>query len=451
MSGVRCIPGKPMVWTLLGGAVLALLALLMGVPLRAVAIGAIGAVLVLLAVALIDLLHAARAWQRQPARLARRLPAALAIGVRRAITLSLELEAGAWRAMVYDHADPALRTEGLPAAVRLRAGARVELEYTVTPERRGDLHFEPAELRLRSRAGLWELCVRVGERQVLRAYPDFAQVARYAWLAADRRLQEIGIKMWPRRGAGTDFKQLAEYHPGDAVRFIDWKATLRQTRPVVRQYQDERDQSVWLLVDGGRRMRADDPDAPPGSAHFDQVLNAVMLMSYVALHEGDAVGACTFGVAAAHRKFVAPRKGEAQLGRLMGELYDTQPAMTHSDYLRAAEEFLARRPRRSLVVIITNFRDEDCDELAEALRLLRQRHLVLVASLRERVVSELAEQPPTLATAAEIASAQLHLEARGLALARLGGRHGLLVDAEPQRLGVELVNRYHAAKRSGML
>ena len=148
---------------------------------------------------------------------------------------------------------------------------------------------------------------------------------------------------------------------------------------------------------------------------------------------------------------MAPRKGAAQLGRLMGQLYDAQPAMSHSDYLRAAEEFLARQPRRSLVVIITNFRDEDCDELVEALRLLRQRHLVLVASLREQVVGELAGQAPTLATAAAIGSARLHQEARGLALARLAGKHGLIVDAEPQRLGVELVNRYHAAKRGGML
>jgi uncharacterized protein (DUF58 family) len=440
-----------MILALAGGSAAALLALLAGAPLRAVGWGSIAALLGLLLAAAADLLHSVRAWRHAPVRMQRRLPAALAIGVRRVIPLWLELDAGKWRGTLYDHADPAMRTEGLPAPIRLHAGTRLELEYAVTPRRRGDLRFEPADLRLRSRAGMWELCVRAGERQVLRTYPDFAQVARYAWLAADRRLQEIGIKTWPRRGAGTDFKQLAEYHAGDAVRFIDWKATLRHSRPIVRQYQDERDQSVWLLIDCGRRMRAEDADGPVGSTHFDQVLNAVMLMSHVALHDGDAVGASTFGTAAGQSKYLAPRKGEMQLGRLMGALYDVQPAVNHSDYLRAAQDFLSRRPRRSLVVIITNFRDEDCAELTAALRLLRQRHLVLVASLRERVVGQLADQLPTLATAAEIASARLHLEARALALARLGGEHGLVVDAEPQRLGVELVNRYHAAKRSGML
>ena len=82
-------------------------------------------------------------------------------------------------------------------------------------------------------------------------YPDFAQVARYAWLAGDRRLQEIGIKTYQQRGQGTDFKQLSEYRVGDPVRHIDWKATLRIGKPIVREFQDERDQCVHAA----RRLR----------------------------------------------------------------------------------------------------------------------------------------------------------------------------------------------------
>jgi uncharacterized protein (DUF58 family) len=148
---------------------------------------------------------------------------------------------------------------------------------------------------------------------------------------------------------------------------------------------------------------------------------------------------------------VAPREGRTQLGTLMGALHDVEPAMTHSDYVRAAETFLSRQPRHALVIIITNFRDEDCAELTDALRLLRQRHLVMVASLRERVIGELINQPLSAATAADVASAHLHAQARDAAFARLGGQHGLLVDTEPGQLGVELVNRYHSAKRSGRL
>ena len=127
-----------------------------------------------------------------------------------------------------------------------------------TPTRRGEVTFAPADVRVRSRWGCCELLERLGDSDVRRVYPDFAQVARYAWLAGDRRLQEIGIKTYQQRGEGTDFKQLSEYRVGDPVRHIDWRATLRLGKPIVREFQDERDQCVMLLVDCGRRMRADD-------------------------------------------------------------------------------------------------------------------------------------------------------------------------------------------------
>ena len=118
--------------------------------------------------------------------------------------------------------------------------------------------FAPADIRVHSRWGLCQLLERVGSNDMRRVYPDFAQVARYAWLAGDRRLQEIGVKTYHLRGQGTDFKQLSDYRTGDSVRHIDWRATLRLGKPIVREFQDERDQCVMLLVDCGRRMRADD-------------------------------------------------------------------------------------------------------------------------------------------------------------------------------------------------
>jgi uncharacterized protein (DUF58 family) len=271
-------------------------------------------------------------------------------------------------------------------------------------------------------------------------------------LAGDRRLQEIGVKTYQLRGKGTDFKQLSEYRAGDSVRHIDWRATLRLGKPIVREFQDERDQCVMLLVDCGRRMRADDREAAIGTTHFDQVLNAVMLLSYVALKQGDAVGAMTFGTPAGQERSFAPRKGAHALNALMGQLYDIQPTLTHSDYVAAAEMLLRRQHKRALIIVITNFRDEDSTELGHALRLLRPRHLVLLASLRERVVGELLAQPLVSGDAAiDVASAHLYEQSRRDAFNRLATREALMVDAEPERLGVQLVNRYHAVKRAGLI
>jgi uncharacterized protein (DUF58 family) len=450
---LRAIPTRRTISALGASTGLVLAARLAGMPATTAAWLA-GLLLLLIGVAAaLDYARSMSAWRQAAPRMTRSLPAAFAIGVQRPVVLRIESDgADRWSCVVYDHADPTLRTDGLPIALTLVGGSRVDTTYTVLPTLRGEIAFAPADVRVRSRWGLCELLQRLGTTEARRVYPDFAQVARYAWLAGDRRLQEIGVKTYFQRGQGTDFKQLSEYRVGDPVRHIDWRATLRIGKPIVRHFQDERDQNVVLMLDCGRRMRADDRHRAIGTTHFDQVLNAAMLLSYVALGEGDAVGVMTFGTPPGEARSVAPRKGMHTLNSLMSHLYDVQPTPTHSDYLAAARELLRTHHKRALVVIVTNFRDEDSAELGHALQLLRSRHLVLLASLRERVVRELIEQPLATGDAViDVAGAHMFEQARRDAFNRLSSRDTLMVDAEPERLGVELVNRYRAAKRAGKI
>lgn len=430
-----------------------MVALIAGLSVPDTAGAAVSWTVLLALVAVTDYRLTRRAWLQATPQLTRLIPASLAVGVQRDVELTIDSPGAiAWRIEIYDHSDPSLLTQGLPTTLAIGAGKRVTYTYRITPTRRGEVSFSAADARVHSRYGFCQLLERLGKTESRRVYPDFAQVARYAWLAGDRRLAEIGIKTYRRRGAGTDFQQLAEYRTGDPVRWIDWKATSRFGKPIVREFQDARDQCVMLLVDCGRRMRADDTQAGLGQSHFDQVLNAVMLLSYVALKQGDEVGAMTFGTPPGAGKSFAPRKGVKALNALMGELYAVQPTPTHSDYIDAARTFLQRHNKRSLVIIITNFRDEDSAELGSALKLLRTRHLVLLASLREGIVRELASQPLTSTeTAVEIASAHMFEQSRRDAFNRLAAHDALMVDAEPQRLGIELVNRYQAAKGAGLI
>ncbi len=450
---LRLVPGKAALTALAAATAGVLVVLIVGASVAHAAWLASACTMALLAAGGVDYVVTRRSWQSASPQVSRQLPAALAIGVKSTVTLTIDVGgASAWRSELYDHADASLLTEGLPATVILNGGKRVTLRYTVTPTRRGDVGFAPADILIRSRLGLWQLLERIGAGESRRVYPDFAQIARYAWLAGDRRLAEIGIKTYQQRGEGTDFKQLSDYRIGDSVRHIDWKATLRFEKPIIREFQDERDQSVLLLVDCGRRMRADDRQEGVGTAHFDHVLNALMQLAYVALRHGDAVGAMTFGTSAGEARSFAPRKGAGALKALMGELYAVQPTATHSDYIAAARNLLLRQRKRALVIVITNFRDEDSGEIGQALRLLRTRHLVMLASLRERIVGELMSQPIVSGDAAiEIASAHLYDQARREAFNRLAAHDALMVDAEPERLGIELVNRYHAVKRAGLI
>src|SRR5215471_12728036 len=447
------IPGRTAILAIGASAAAILLALLVGITPAAATRVATAALVTLCAAAAWDYRSSVMAWRRSAPVLTRRLPPAFAIGVGRPVQLQIDTQGSdEWYCTLYDHADASLLTDVLPIQLTLAGGKRVETSYTAMPTRRGEVTFAPADVRVRSRWGFCELLERLGQADVRRVYPDFTQVARYAWLAGDRRLQEIGIKTYQQRGQGTDFKQLAEYQLGDSVRHIDWRATLRVGKPIARQFQDERDQCVMLLVDCGRRMRADDRENGIGTSHFDQVLNAVMLLSYVALKQGDAVGAMTFGTPIGEERTFAPRKGAQTLDALMGELYGVQPTPTHSDYVAAAQALLRRYPKRALVIVITNFRDEDSSELSQALRLLRTRHLVLLASLRERVVGELIRQPMNTGEAVlDVASAHLYEQSRRDAFVKLSARDALMVDAEPERLGIELVNRYHSVKRAGLI
>ena len=393
-------------------------------------------------------------WQlrRHPIAFERQMPSGFALGQPHGLVVTLAHDGPRpWHLELFDHLPATMTQRLLPATVVLPAASKLDVRYEVTPAQRGKVTFEAAALRVRSRLGLAELQLRVGAAQDVQVYPNFAAVSRYAWLAGNRRLAEIGIKTYAARGAGTDFKQLGEYVPGMPTRHIDWNASLRHRRAVVREFQDDRDQSVMFLLDCGRRMRADERSGTDGS-HFDQALNAAMLLAYVALKDGDAVGAMTFGHDPAQQRHLAPAKGMGALNALVARLHDVEPTPTHSDYLAAARDLMLRLRRRSLVVVLTNFRDEDCEELEDALKLMRTRHLVMLASLKEGVVAEMVSQPlDGPRSVVDVASAHWFQNARAEAFRRLSGKNQLLVDVEPERLATTLVNRYHAVKRARLL
>jgi uncharacterized protein (DUF58 family) len=400
-----------------------------------------------------DLFLSIAGWRRSPLTLTRQLPHAFAIGVPAVVHAVLDNVGDVRRKGLFqEYADAALSMPSLPLAFDLGPHQRQILRIDLTPTRRGTKRFEAAAIRLRSRLGCFDLDLRIGEPESRRVFPNFETQAQFAWLAGDRRIPSTGLHSVRRRGSGTDFDQLVDYQEGDAIRNIDWKATEKHLRPIVRKFQDERDQDVMILLDCGRRMRADDTQLGIGTTHFDQCLNALMLLAFVALSHGDAVGAMTFGTVDGMQKRFAPRKGRQTLNALMAELADVEPAAVYSDYERVAADCLSSRRKRGLVVMITNSRNEDAPALGAALTLLRTRHRVVVANLRESVVNLIAEQPLSRPDSAlECAAAQDYVQARDRLLRRIAMADVLTVDCEPERLGVELVNRYEALKRRALI
>jgi uncharacterized protein (DUF58 family) len=401
----------------------------------------------------LDVRLTVRAWRDHPLKLKRRLPRAFAVGTATRVEVTLENSGPrACRGQLFESTDPSLILPAAPLPFDVPAGRSQTLQFDITPTRRGLKQFAPAQLRLRSRLRLLDWNLPVGPQEQRRVFPNFKLQSAFELLTGKQQLAEMGIKSIRRRGSATDFDELVEYRPGDELRHIDWKATLRHQRVIVRRYQEDRDQSVMFLLDCGRRMRADDSQAGIGATHFDQALNALMLLAYVALSKGDAVGALTFGTPEAEIKRFSPRKGRHSLNALMAELGGVEPLPHFSDYVQAASDCLRRHHKRGLLVLITNCRDEDTPELTAALRLLKTRHLVVLASLRESIVSAIASQSlKTDEQALESAAALEYEQRRRDSLMKMAMNGVILIDCEPRQLGVQLVNHYTALKRSGAL
>lgn len=397
----------------------------------------------LASVAIIDALWI---WWEAPPAAERKVQATLPLGVSATVDILL-----GWRertprlCQVSDTLPAGFESEDLPGTAELNEAGTAWIKYRLKPLRRGPHTFGPILLRVRSAMHCWWKSQAVEQADQVRVYPNFSVYSRHALLATRSAALQSGLLKRRRRGEGMEFDQLREYREGDVPRQIDWKATSRFGKLISREYQDERDQRILLLVDCGRRMSARD-DA---LSHFDHSLNALLLLAYVSLRHGDAVGLMTLGGVA---RLVPPQKSPSTLPHILHAVYDLEPTLEASDFEQAAEILLKREKKRALVVILTNLRDEDDQSLLGAARLLAQRHLVLVASLREVALDQTCRTPVNNPEAAALRDIAVDYRARrDRQLQRLRQAGVMCIDVAPHELAVETVNRYLAIKAGGSL
>jgi uncharacterized protein (DUF58 family) len=389
------------------------------------------------------------------------------------------------RTAIFDLYPQSMECRAFPAALDrnvLKRGTLV-FTYEIFPIERGSWEFPGLELLFSSPLRFWQLkCVHPLVSRG-RTYPDFKKMAGRA---LEGTLERTGLNAIRKRGQGLEFQSLREYQQGDSVRAIDWRATARRQKFIIREYQEEQDQQVLFLLDSGYRLhrreefraagmdhlhpaRAD-PDhygVPPGRTlartQFDDALEAVMLLSYVALKHGDAVAAGVFG---AEHRWLPPRKGLSALTGLLNSLYDLKSAPAPSSPFSVLETALNRLNRRSFIILISNFREEDGESLSWILPRIEKRHLLLVVSLRESEVEELAQRRFSIPAGGvhaggihadgadeelESAAAKAYLASRRH-LYKTWEHLGLLtLESAPADLSSSLINSYLRVKRSGRL
>ncbi len=396
-------------------------------------------------IALVALSDAIQAVRAEPPKVQRFLPNALALGSPTKVRLVISSARKINGMVVADHVPRALESSGLPVSVDVEAGVDTAVAYTVTPRERGNVIFGVCECWTTSPLGLWTYRRGCGEPTPVRVYPNFKASARFALLAAENQSRNSGVKQRQRRGAGLEFAELREYAQGDMPRHIDWKATARRHKLTTRAFRDEQDQQLVLLLDCGRRLRAVDD----GQAHFDHALNSALLLAWVALRQGDRVGLMTFG---GRDRFIPPGRGVSFFNSLLNNTYDLQTTTEASDVASALERCVERVRRRSLVVTLTNLRDDGDEELIRVMRHARARHLVVAASLREVALrTAMGTRVADFDSAVRVASTHHYIDERERAHAALRAAGMDCLDVEPSQLPAALVNFYLSLKASGRL
>lgn len=345
----------------------------------------------------------------------------------------------------FDGIPDSAEAEELPWRGWVPAGGYAKVHYPVKMLRRGLAAFGATQLLIASPLRLWWRRRFVGEQETVKVYPNYEPLVRFTLLSMESSENQMGIVHKNRIGMSREFHQLREYQQGDVLSQIDWKATAKRRELISREYQEQRDQNIILAVDCSRRMRTLDGDI----SQFDHCLNAMLLLSFIALRQGDKVGVLGFG---GETRWFPPTKGAHSMTALLNHLYDYQTSDYPTDFSEAAEELDVRQKRRSLVVVLTNVRGEDQSDLLPALRNLRRKHVVMLANLREGELDGNISTPvESLNEALTYGATRMYLEQRDQVFDTLSA-HGILsLDSTAETLPIDLTNQYLKVKSSGQL
>jgi uncharacterized protein (DUF58 family) len=357
-----------------------------------------------------------------------------------------------------------------PATHRLTAFPRVpaKLRYRVEPRERGDWETGWLYLRYRSPLGLVERWARAPLSQTVRVYPALRTGEEQQIFLARSRQIELQLRQARQRGLGRDFESLREYREGDDLRDICWTATARRGSLITRQYQTERSQAVWIVLDCGRLMRSrvsisaptqgalsptDEQSTRTTRVHskLDHACTTAVALAQLALYSGDRVGLLAYGQSIQQR--LLPGRGAAHLRQLIESLAQVRAESGEADHLRATATLNRLQPRRSLILWVTDLAETAMrpEVIDGALQLLR-RHVLLFVAMAQPEIEQIAQsRPKNLEQLFLSAAAQEMAGRRELLLARLHEQGALTLDLNPEALTSSVLNQYLTVKERAMV
>lgn len=404
-----------------------------------------GGLLVLALVALVDGTLAPAPWAIP---VARRVPSVITLGedapltwvvtnpTRRAATIA-----------VADEPAPSLSADHRRATVTVAAADTVEVTTGLHPTRRGVFVLPAVTVRTSGPLGLVTRQHRRDLVDRVDVHPAFRSRREAELRITKGRILDVGMRSARALGRGTEFEALRDWTPDDEVRRVDWAATARTGRPIVRTFREERNQTVMILLDSGRLMAG----MVAGVPRLDHAMDAAMALTTVATRLGDRAGLLAFS--AGVRATVPPRGDRGQLARVTRAMFALEPDLTESAYEDVFGVAVARQRRRSLLVLLTELSSEAMAEtLVPALPLLLARHLVVVGSVADPEVETWRTAAPADADEAYRAAGAVTVRrARDRTAELLRGMGAVVIDAPPGELAARLADAYLEVKATGRL
>lgn len=329
----------------------------------------------------------------------------------------------------------------------LKSGEQKTFSYMVTPVERGVYNFGNLNVFTSSPIGIFARKYTFDQGKEVPVYPSFLQLRKYDLLAFSNRLFEHGIKKIRRIGHTMEFEQIKDYIQGDDIRNINWKATAKKGQLMVNQFQDEKSQPVYSVIDKGRVMKM----PFNGLSLLDYAINATLVISNIALKKNDKAGMFSFSNKIENR--VAAERRSSQMNLILETLYNLNTNYLESDFSRLYIEVKRNLPQRSLLLLYTNF--ETLDALQRQLPYLQaiaKQHLLVVIFFKNTELLSFAYQKANNTVEIfEQTIAEKFIYEKELVVNELR-KYGIqTILTKPEDLTLNTINKYLEIKAKGLL
>ncbi|MGP2569694.1 DUF58 domain-containing protein [Ornithobacterium rhinotracheale] len=331
---------------------------------------------------------------------------------------------------------------------KIKKNDNTYFSYNLTPKQRGEYHFGNLNIYVISPIGLVSRRYQQQKAKTLACYPSFIRLPEYELIALKNEFLLGGIKKIRKIGTTLEFEQIKDYVQGDDIRTINWKATGKMNRLMVNQYQEERSQRIYMLIDQGRTMKM----PFDGLSLLDYSINASMALSHIVLKKKDHAGITVFSrkieqiVKADHKSF--------QLKRIANALYNVSTDFVESDFNRLYTDLRYKITRRSLFFLFSNF--ETLDALYRQLPYLRaisKNHILVVIFFKNKLLKEMVEKTDhenMQQVYDEIIAEKFEYEKK--LIRQELSKYGIQsIYTLPENLSVGVINKYLEIKARGIL